>query len=145
MTTEQEQVAHLEDELAHVEADALAAKRKADAAREAGDAELATRWDKLADGYEEEAAEMQRYLEVLNAVKKVEVRGAHWRVLRHSGRGSGSEEVAGWKEKFAGPEDEARERYRKLQDAMRQGGVRLVKPDGTTDSERWAPRLRMRW
>jgi hypothetical protein len=67
-----------------------------------------------------------------------------WRVLRHSGRGDPSDST-GWAEKFVGEEAKARDHYGKLVKAMRQGGVRLVKPDGSVDAEQHAPRLRTRW
>lgn len=70
--------------------------------------------------------------------------GVAWRVLRHSGAGAPSD-AAAWVERFAGREDKARERYGKLVKAMRQGGVRLVRPDGSVAIEVHEPRLRTRW
>lgn len=68
-----------------------------------------------------------------------------WRVLRHSGRGGGPEVASLWREVFAGPEVEARQRYSTIRLGVRQGGVRLVTPKGEIDSEHGAPRLRTRW
>ncbi len=68
-----------------------------------------------------------------------------WTVRRHSGRGSGPSREASWVERFKGPEDKARAKYAKISAAMRQGGVRLLRPDGTIDSERHEPRVRTRW
>jgi hypothetical protein len=67
-----------------------------------------------------------------------------WTVKRHSGNGSPDDDGL-WKERFAGEEDKAREKYAKIKEAMRQGGVRLIRPDGTIALEQHEPRLMKRW
>jgi hypothetical protein len=63
-----------------------------------------------------------------------------WKVLRHSGRLSDH-----YREVFAGEETIARKKFEKIEKALRQGGVRLIRPDGHTEYIVNAPRLRTRW
>jgi hypothetical protein len=63
-----------------------------------------------------------------------------WMVTRHSGRSNGH-----WRSVYTGPEEKAREKFAKIAKDLRQGGVRLHKPDGTIVKHVWGPTLRMRW
>lgn len=66
---------------------------------------------------------------------------APWIVLRHGGRITDS-----WKRfNCADDEQEACDRFKAVEAAMRQGGVVLVDPDGIVRARAWAPRLRTRW
>ena len=66
---------------------------------------------------------------------------APWLVLRHGGRSTDS-----WKRySCADDEQEAVDRFKAVEAAMRQGGVVLVDPDGVVRARAWAPRLRTRW
>jgi hypothetical protein len=66
---------------------------------------------------------------------------APWLVLRHGGRQTDS-----WKAVGCGDdEQEARDRFKAVEAAMRQGGVVLVDPAGVVRARAWAPRLRTRW
>jgi hypothetical protein len=51
--------------------------------------------------------------------------GRIWNVMRHSGRKKDVARVV-----YSGTEEKARERYRKLSDALRQGWVELINSDG---------------
>lgn len=61
-------------------------------------------------------------------------------ILRHGGRAADQ-----WREVYRGPEARARARYTRLVEDLRQGGVKLIAPDGTLIDYKWAPRLRTRW
>lgn len=65
----------------------------------------------------------------------------HWRLLRHGGR-----RCDHWRD-LKCPDDE--KQARKLYDAeccgMRQGGLRLIAPDGRIAAARWTASLRTRW
>lgn len=62
-------------------------------------------------------------------------------VCRHGGRGNNQ-----WRVIYRSQQEEqARAKYFKAKEAMRQGGVRLLGPDGTLVRDDWAPRLRTRW
>jgi hypothetical protein len=63
-----------------------------------------------------------------------------WRVERHGGAS-----IHGWRTMFEGPEATAREVFGKIETSLRQGGVRLIRPDGHTEFIVNAPRLRTRW
>jgi hypothetical protein len=65
---------------------------------------------------------------------------AGWKVERHSGRLGDH-----YREVFAGEETIARAKFEKIEKALRQGGVRLIRPDGHTEYIVNAPRLRTRW
>jgi hypothetical protein len=93
----------------------------------------AAHWAGSAEGHAFRAAELA-----------YDAASPRWRLLRHSGR-QGGPESDGWRDTFTGPEWRARSRYRAASAAMRQGGLRLCRPDGRVDSERHAPRLRSRW
>jgi hypothetical protein len=67
--------------------------------------------------------------------------GAGWKVERHSGRKG----VSDWRLLFHGDELKAREAFGKVEESLRQGGVRLIRPDGRTELIVNAPRLRTRW
>jgi hypothetical protein len=64
-----------------------------------------------------------------------------WLVVRHSGRRDSGWRIA------TGLQNEAdiRRFYRKDYERVRQGGIRLVSPDGAIIHEYWAPRVRTRW
>jgi hypothetical protein len=65
----------------------------------------------------------------------------YWLILRHSGR-----KDSGWRGVGASKHEEfARRKYRARLDGVRQGGLRLVSPDGVIAAEYWAPRVRTRW
>jgi hypothetical protein len=69
-----------------------------------------------------------------------------WKVWRHSGRGGGPEQTASWR--LVGwfyTEHQARNRYDIIRNELRQGGVKLIQPDGKTVGEYHAPRIRSRW
>ena len=53
-----------------------------------------------------------------------------WSVTRHGGRRADS-----WRVVFAGPEAKAREAFAGRKIGMRQGGLRLMKPNGSLDVE----------
>jgi hypothetical protein len=64
-----------------------------------------------------------------------------WRVERHSGRG-----MDHWRLKLETIKAaEAKTRFDKIAEKLRQGGVRLIRPDGKTEFIVNAPRLRTRW
>jgi len=62
-----------------------------------------------------------------------------WVVIRHGGR---SLDV--WRVRYQG-DDEAVARTTFKGIAIRQGGLRLLAPDGRIVDSQWAPRLRTRW
>lgn len=69
----------------------------------------------------------------------------YWVLMRHGGR-----QADDWRERNAWAPNEAGEKlaraaYSKAQEAMRQGGVRLVNPHGVIVLDSWTPRLRSRW
>jgi hypothetical protein len=66
--------------------------------------------------------------------------GNVWSVLRHGGRRTDH-----WRQTFHGTEEAARKWYAIDYKNMRQGGVRLVRPDGEIELNEWAPRVRSRW
>lgn len=66
--------------------------------------------------------------------------GERWTVLRHGGRLTDT-----WRTVCSGDRTRAEERYWREHERMRQGGVRLVDPDGRVVMDDWAPRLRTRW
>jgi hypothetical protein len=66
---------------------------------------------------------------------------APWLVLRHGGRCTDSWKQVG----CADDEQEACDRFKAVEAAMRRGGVVLVDPDGVVRGRAWAPRLRTRW
>lgn len=64
-----------------------------------------------------------------------------FRLLRHGGRRGDT-----WREQWAGTSAQtARTQYVNTHGTMRQGGVRLLRADGSVVAEDWAPRLRSRW
>lgn len=64
-----------------------------------------------------------------------------FRLLRRGGRNRDA-----WRERWSGESVEtARTQYNNTRGTMRQGGVRLVRRDGSTVVEDWAPRARSRW
>jgi hypothetical protein len=63
-----------------------------------------------------------------------------WAVQRHGGRRTDF-----WRQTFHGTEEAARKWYAIDYKNMRQGGVRLVRPDGAIELDAWAPRVRSRW
>ncbi len=64
----------------------------------------------------------------------------NWRVERHGGQSAHR-----WRLVFTGVEFAARDRFQQLAEALRQGGVRLIRPDGGIDGIVTAPRLRTKW
>lgn len=66
--------------------------------------------------------------------------GPGWCILRHGGRSSDTWRVQ------AGPfAQEPTSLWRKARGAVRQGGLRMVDPEGKVVKEYQAPRLRSRW
>jgi hypothetical protein len=64
-----------------------------------------------------------------------------WRVLRHGGRIDSL-----WRQIIMhGNAAVAHEAFEATVEAMRQGGVVLLNPDGAIARSAWAPRLRSRW
>lgn len=64
-----------------------------------------------------------------------------YRVERHGGAASHN-----WRVAFRSFDGGiAGDKFRDLESAMRQGGVRLVSPAGEIIKSAWAPRLRSRW
>jgi len=63
-----------------------------------------------------------------------------WKVMRWSGRRGDD-----WCGLACETEDTAHELYHRLYVNMRQGGIRLVRPDGSIVKADIAPRLRSRW
>ena len=62
-----------------------------------------------------------------------------WAVVRHGGR-----RLDTWRVKHLGKDEAAaRKAYARID--IRQGGLRLVAPDGRIVQSEWAPRLRTRW
>jgi|GEM_PF-2969866 len=66
--------------------------------------------------------------------------GGLWTVWRHGGRSSDV-----WRAVYAGERAQAEARYWREREKMRQGGVRLMDPEGRVVMSDWAPRLRTRW
>ena len=64
-----------------------------------------------------------------------------WTVDRHSGRDRDHVRVR----LVTDDETKARAKFQRLKDELRQGEVRLWRPDGTEADSVWAPRLRSRW
>lgn len=66
---------------------------------------------------------------------------ATWRIYRHGGHTGDA-----WRQVGAfADEDLARFEFDLESKAMRQGGVRLFRPNGTMAGATWAPKLRTRW
>ncbi len=63
-----------------------------------------------------------------------------WKVERNSGRIDGK-----YRTVFTGIESTARVKFDEISKALRQGGVRLIRPDGRTEFIVNAPRVRTRW
>lgn len=64
-----------------------------------------------------------------------------WVIERNSGRRIGS-----WRVVWSGTDEtKARNQYEKRYAALRQGGLRLIRPDGHTEFIVTSPRLRTRW
>jgi len=66
---------------------------------------------------------------------------AEWRIERQSGR-RGEEWHVVW---FGSDEGRARKAYQKRYEALRQGGLKLVRSDGRIEEAASAPRVRTRW
>ena len=63
-----------------------------------------------------------------------------WTVERHSGRSADH-----YRPLFSGDEATARAKFDAVSKELRQGGVRLIRPDGHTEFIVNGPRLRSRW